>query len=147
MVQKISPSILVGLVIGVLGMILSFAGRGLNPGRVLADPMPVVLSFTQLTQGLLYWDWQGVLIHISFYLFLPTLSVIGLYFWHNEAEEFVDQAFDAGRITAVINVSIVALKEVDAFSVGIYYIFGGFLMVWISGIMAKWLANKFNPQK
>ncbi len=147
MVQKISPSILVGLVVGIIGVLLSFAGRGINPGRVLADPMPVILSFTQLTRGLLYWNWQGVLIHVFFYLFLPTLSMIGLYFWHNGAEDFVEQAVVAGRITAVINVGIVAIKEVDAFSVGVYYVFGGFLMVWISGVMAKWLANKFNPQK
>ena len=140
--QLNSPVVKVGIAAGFVGVLISMLGRGLNPGRVLADPLPVVLSVAQITRGLLYWNWQGVLVHVLFYLFLPVLSVAGIYFWHNEKLDFIVQAFDAGRLTAVINVVVVALQQIDAFTVAVYYLFGGFLMVWISGISAKWLAKK-----
>ena len=139
---KLSESTVVGMSIGVAGLIISFLGKMIIPGRAWGDPMPVVLSIAQLTRGFLYWNWQSPLIHILFLLLLAMLTVGTLRLRGRSGDYFVLNAMKAGRLTAVINVSIIALLQTDAFVVGAYYLMSGLLAVWLTGEMAGLLAKR-----
>lgn len=139
---RIPDAYWIGGITGLVGLALSFLGRGIIPGRVLGDPLPLVLSVAQLIRGPLYWNWQAPLIHILFLAILAGLAVSGVYLVRREKGGEWMLAVEVARVTAVINVGVVALMEIDAIVVGFYYIIGGLVSVWITGTVARWMAHQ-----
>ncbi len=139
-------SIRLGLVTGFLGLGVSFAGRGLNLGRELGDPLPLVLGVSQAFRGaLLYLNWRGIGWHLLFLLFLVLLNVGILRLWLTKDQRQQISVESAVRIAAVLNSAVVALTEIDAVVVFIWYLLSGFISVQVAGLLAKgvlWLMNR-----
>lgn len=127
-------------VTSLITVLLSFMGRVLFPGRLLADPVPLVLSFTQLFRGFLYWNWQRPLLHLLFVLAMALLAVL---ICQRLRRGDVALAGRVARLTAVINIGIVAVQQVDAFVVGVYYLIGGVVSTMVAGTVAEWVADWF----
>ena len=147
MASRLSTSwpIVSGIIAGIIGLAISFLGRGLIPGRVLGDPLPVVLSVSQLTNGLLYFNWRAPLFHLIFIISVGLMAVI--IFWlvkrDNEDEE---GAKTAARIATGINVFMVAILRVDAVMVGIWYIAGGLVSIMVASFVATYV-YRFLPNR
>ncbi|UCG24121.1 MAG: hypothetical protein JSW55_18685 [Chloroflexota bacterium] len=124
-----------GLAAGLAGLVVSFGLKGLVPARPLGDPMPLVLSVTQLTRGFLYFQWRPPVLHLLFALFLGLLTVVVLRFVAHRMPTR-EQAVRAGRIAALINVGVVALMAVDALMVGFWYLIAGVIAVLLTGFAA-----------
>lgn len=135
-------SMRLGLIAGFIGLIVSFAGQGLNLGRELGDPLPVVLGFSQaLRGGLLYLNWRGVGWHLLFLLFLVVLNAGILRLWLPKDRWHQIRFNSAVRIAAVLNVAAVALTEIDAVVVLVWYLLAGFISVYMAGILANVLGR------
>lgn len=124
-----------GIVTGSLGLTISFALKGLIPGRPLGDPLPVVLSITQFTRGFTYFQWRPPLFHLLFAVFLGALAAIVLRLL-NPQHASRDDAVMAARVAAITNVGLVALLAVDAVIVGFWYLLAGLLSILVSGLAA-----------
>lgn len=131
-----------GLITGFIGLIVSFAGQGLNLGRALGDPLPVVLGFSQaLRGGWLYLNWRGVGWHLLFLLFLAVLN-LGVLRLSLAKDQWPQIQFDSAvRIAAVLNVAAVALTEIDAVVVLVWYLLAGFISVYLAGMLANILSK------
>jgi hypothetical protein len=127
---------------GLIGLIISFALKGLVPTRPLGDPLPLVLSATQLTRGFLYFPWRPLVFHLLFLLFLALLTVIILRLISQRLPD-KGEAARAGRIAALINVGIVALLAIDAFMVGFWYLASGLVSFLLTGFAAGLIANRW----
>lgn len=131
-----------GIITAVIGLIISFAGRGIIPGRELGDPIVLTLSASQLIQGgFLYFNWRGLVYHLLFAVLLGVLAVVVL--WLLSGRQSVDPAaaVRAGRLAAIVNVTAVALTEVDAFIVGFWYVAAGLISAYINGFVAGQIAR------
>jgi hypothetical protein len=139
-----SPA-LAGAFTGLASLAVSFGLRGANLGRPLADPVPLMLAITQLTNGFTYFPWRPALTHLIFAVLLgfSALTVISLL---SKGRVTPKKATQAGRIAALINVLIVATLEVDAIVVGFWYLVSGLASVLITGlvagVVASWLARR-----
>jgi hypothetical protein len=140
--EHVSESTGVGVGVGVIGIALSFLGKHIVPGRAWGDPMPVILSIAQLTRGFLYWNWRSPLIHLLFLLGLALLVVWVMRLRGNHGDVLVLNVIRAGRLTAVINVLIIAVLETDAVIVGTYYLISGVIASWVTGEIAGFLAKQ-----
>jgi hypothetical protein len=131
-------SIRLGLAAGLIGLPLSFAGRGLNLGRELGNPLPLVLGFSQALRGnFLYLNWRGMVWHLLFLLFLLLLVVAILHGWLPKSEWQQIRIGSAARFAAVINIFVVALTEIDAVVVLIWYLMAGIVSLFFVGLMAN----------
>ncbi|VAW32241.1 hypothetical protein MNBD_CHLOROFLEXI01-869 [hydrothermal vent metagenome] len=138
-------SMRLGLITGLIGLAVSFAGRGLNLGRVLGDPLPIVLGFSQaLRGGWLYLNWRGVGWHLLFILFLVVLNAGILRFWVPREQWEQLRMGSAVRFAAVLNLTIVALTEVDAVVVFIWYLMAGFISLFLAGRLADGATKLMN---
>ncbi|MFQ5398333.1 MAG: hypothetical protein ACE5E7_01920 [Anaerolineae bacterium] len=139
-----------GAAAGGAGLIISFAGRGIIPGRVLGDPLPLALSVGQITRGFTYFDWRAPLFHALFALFLGGLAALASGFLDRERSVSPEEAGRAGRIAAVINVGSVALLQVDAVIVAFWYFMAGLISVFLTAAAARRAAafyhTRFTPQ-
>ena len=134
-----------GLIVGLIGLLFSFAGRPLNLGRELGDPLPVILSLSQaLRGGLLYLNWRGVVWHLLFILFLVLLAAGILHLRLPKSQRQQISLGAAVRFAAVLNVLAVALTEVDAVVVGFWYLMAGFVSVFLAGVLAEGVAKLMN---
>ena len=134
-----------GLITGLVGLLFSFAGRPLNLGRELGDPLPVVLSLSQaLRGGLLYLNWRGVVWHLLFILFLVLLAAGILHLRLPKSQRQQISLGKVVRFAAVLNVLAVALTEVDAVVVGFWYLMAGFVSVFLAGVLAEGVAKLMN---
>ncbi|HSG18658.1 MAG TPA: hypothetical protein VLE70_20350 [Anaerolineae bacterium] len=124
-----------GLAAGLVGLVVSFGLKGLIPARPLGDPLPLILSVTQLTRGFLYFQWQPPLLHLLFTLFLGLLAVVALRFIARRMP-IREQAVRAGRIAALVNVGVVTLMAVDALMVGFWYLVAGVVTILLTGFAA-----------
>ena len=121
----------VGLLTGIAGVVLSLALRGVVPGRYLGDPLPLALAVTGILRGFAYFDWRSPLLHAAFAASLGASA--GLFVRMGSAGRvFPDGAARAGRIASILSVIVVALLEVDALSVALWYALGGFVSVALS---------------
>ena len=135
------PLMSVTAVVTLIGFILSSFGDGLIPGRRLADPLPIVLSFGQIMRGFLYWNWQGPLLHL---IYISLLAMLGVFFlkWFGLRGDLLKQvSLQVARLTAVINIGIIAIQQIDAFIVGVYYLMGGLISIFIAGYVAEKIAE------
>ena len=133
-----------------MGLILSFGLKGLTVARPLGDPMPLMLSISQVTRGLTYFPWRPILVHLIFAVMLGVLSFVVLALLNRDSAN-TGKAAKTARIAAVINVGIVAIFAVDAVVVGFYYLISGLVSVVITGYAARltailWLRRNRRPQ-
>jgi len=134
-----------GLITGLIGLAVSFAGRGLNLGRELGDPLPIVLGFSQaLRGGWLYLNWRGVGWHLLFILLLVVLNVEIVRLWLPKDQQQQVRLESAVRFAAVLNLTIVALTEVDAVVVFIWYLMAGFISLFLAGRLADGATKLMN---
>jgi hypothetical protein len=128
-----------GIIAGVIGLVVSFSLRDLAPARPLGDPLPLMLSVTQITRGFTYFPWRPLILHLIFALFLGILSFATLWIIYRKAIE-PDQAAKAGRIAAGINLIVVATLAVDAVVVGVYYLIASLASIIITVSSARMAA-------
>ena len=138
--------VLTTAVSSLITILISYFGRGLTPGRLLADPLPIVLSFGQIMRGFLYWNWRGPLFHLGFVVLLACLSLFLLRWQSFRGKNLSQLAGQVARLTAVVNIGVVAIQQVDAFIVGVYYLIGGLISTFIAGIVAEKGADLFLRQ-
>ncbi len=142
--DRLDEANVAGMVTAVIGLIISFAGRGIIPGRELGDPIVLTLSASQLIQGnFLYFNWHGLLVHLLFAVFLGGLAVVVLWLLSGRQPVAVADAVRAGRLAAIVNVTAVALTEVDAFIVGFWYLAAGLMSAYITGFVAGQIARRW----
>ena len=140
-------ALLSGILAGLIGLVISFAYKGIIPSRPLGDPLPLMLSATSLTKGTLYFQWRPPLFHLFFALALGLLAVLALRTVLGRRPRRAEAKY-AGRIAAVVNVGLVALLAVDAIIVGIWYLLAGVVSVLITGyaaILAAALWSRLRP--
>ncbi|WP_420643490.1 hypothetical protein [Candidatus Leptofilum sp.] len=132
----------IGLIVGILGLPISFLGQDYNLGRELADPLPVVLGVSQaMRDGFLYLNWRGIAWHLFFVIFLIFLlvGIVRLRFARTEWAMFDYRA--AAQVAVVLNVGVVALLAVDAFVVALWYGMAGLLSVLLARLLAGGVAK------
>ena len=135
----------VGIIAGFIGLIVSFAGRPFNLGRELADPLPVVLSFSQALRGsLIYLNWRGVIWHLLFILFVILLVTGISRLWLPMAQWLEFKLGSAARLAVMLNIIVVAFTEVDAIVVGFWYLMAGFVSVFVAGALAEGVTKVMN---
>ena len=142
--DRLDETNVAGIITAVIGLIISFAGRGIIPGRELGDPIVLTLSASQLIQGsFLYFNWRGLVYHLLFVMLLGVLAVVVL--WLLSGRQPVDPAaaVRAGRLAAIVNVTAVALTEVDALIVGFWYVAAGLMSAYITGLVAGQIARRW----
>ena len=135
------PALLVGSLAGLVGLAFSFAGRGLIPGRVLGDPLPLALAIGQITRSFLYFNWSALLWHALFAALLGLLVVL-LLRWLTDGYTMTGDAAQAATIASAINLAIVALTEVDALMVAFWYLMASFISYTITTSIARQLARR-----
>jgi hypothetical protein len=129
-----------GATAGLVGLIISFAGRGTIPGRVLGDPLPMALAVGRVAQGFAYFDWRSPLFHALFASFLGVLAAVVV--WFSSRHHFTgERARLAGRIAAAINVGVVAILQVDALVVGFWYLMAGAMSFFLTSFVAGRIAD------
>ncbi|WP_420630574.1 hypothetical protein [Candidatus Leptofilum sp.] len=131
-----------GLLVGLLGLPISFLGRDYNLGRELADPLPVVLGVSQAVRGgFLYLNWRGIVWHLAFIVFLLVLlvGIIRLRLPKTRWAELDYRA--AAQVAVVLNVGLVALLEIDAFVVALWYSMAGLVSVLLTRLLAGSVAK------
>jgi len=138
-----------GIISGAIGLFLSFSLRGLTVARPLGDPLPLMLSISQITRGLTYFPWRPILVHILFALMLGVLSFFVLVLLNRDSAN-TDKAAKTARIAAVINVGFVAIFAVDAMVVGFWYLISGLVSIVITSYAARlaaifWLRRNRRP--
>ena len=138
------PELKAGLLAGGIGLVVSFAGRGIILGRVLGDPLPLVLAPTQLMRTRLYFNWQAPLWHFLFAVGLGALSVVLLKFLPGKRPFPFNAPLITARIAAAINILVVVLLQVDAVVVALYYAIAGFISISISSFVAGKIGAKMS---
>ena len=133
----------VALVTGLVGLVVSFGLKGLVPARPLGDPLPLMLSVTQLPRGFLYFQWRPPLLHPLFAIVLGLLAVVTLRLVTQQMP-IREQAVRAGRIAALVNVGVVALMAVDALMVGFWYLASGVVTILLTGFVAGLLVTTYS---
>ncbi len=137
--------LLAGIITGFAGLAVSFGLKGANLGRPIGDPVPLMLSVTQVTDGFTYFPWRPALYHLVFAVLLGVLAVVTLVIL-GKGNVTRTGAIRAARIAALMNVLFVAVLRVDAIVVGFWYLVSGLASVLISGLVAglaaSWLAKR-----
>ncbi|HIP72198.1 MAG TPA: hypothetical protein EYH05_12470 [Anaerolineae bacterium] len=142
--DRLDEANVAGIITAVLGLIISFAGRGIIPGRELGDPIVLTLSASQLIQGrFFYFNWRGLAFHLLFVVFLGGLAVVVLWLLSGRQPVGPAAAVRAGRLAAIVNVTAVALTEVDAFIVGFWYVAAGLISAYITGFVAGQITRRW----
>ncbi len=143
------PARWIGLLVGLLGLILSFAYEAAIPGRLLGDPLPIMLGLRSLvnllTSGLRYIDWTPPLAHLLFAFLLGAgAAVAGRLLL---GRSFSDaRAVRAAWTAGLVNVGAAAVVEVDSLLVGFFYVITGFaslaLTSYFAGRAMAWLDRR-----
>ncbi len=138
----VDATLIAGLSAALIDLAISFGLKGLVPVRPLGDPLPLILSVTQLTRGFLYFPWRPPLFHLLFALLLGLLAVAILRLVARQAPNR-ENAIRAGRIAALINVGVVALLAIDALMVGFWYLTAGVITILLTGFVAGLFASRW----
>ena len=132
----------VGLTLGLAGLAISWGVNLVLPGRLLGNPIPLMLAISSLGraigQTLAYFNWQDPALHLGFVTLLAITS--GLAARGTETDRYAKPVIAAriGRIAVGLNVVAAASEEVDALTVGLFYAGAGFLSVIAAGWIAEW---------
>ena len=131
-----------GVITGLIGMAISFGGRGVIPGRFLGDPVPLMLTAQSILRGnFLYLNWRHWLWPLLFFSSIALLAVFVLRYFKTDPAEIEDDARRAAQLAAGLNVGVVALMEVDAMMVAVWYLMTGFIAVSLASFVAGRLAH------
>lgn len=128
-------SLVAGLTAGGIGLVVSFALKGLVPARPLGDPVPLMLAATAVPRGFTYFPWRPALFHLLFAVALGLLAAVILRVVMPRPVTR-REATIAGRVAAVVNIAVVAILVVDAFIVAIWYLIAGAASLLITGYVA-----------
>jgi hypothetical protein len=132
-------SLIAGLTTGGIGLVISFALKGIVPARPLGDPVPLMLAASAIPRGFTYFPWRPALFHLLFAVALGLLATVIM--WVVKGRPVTRrEATIAGRIAAVVNIAVVAILAVDAFIVAIWYLIAGAASILITGYAAGLLA-------
>lgn len=137
---------MIGLIAGIIGFIFSLPLRSLFPGKLLGDPLPIMLTPNHIIRsGFLYIQWRPLLMHILFLLLLISV-VRGISILLPTIQRDHGWFVRATRVAVLLNVLIAALFEVDSIMVGFWYIVSGYLSVTIATFIAGRIARKSYSQ-
>lgn len=131
-----------GFALGLAGLALSWGVNLVLPGRLLGNPIPLMLAISSLGRAIgqtfAYFNWQDPALHLGFVALLAIAS--GLVGMRAETDHYAKPVFAArvGRIAMGLNVLAAASDEVDALTVGLFYAGAGFLSVIAAGWIAEW---------
>jgi hypothetical protein len=138
------PSFRAGIAIGIVGIFFSLLVRSILPGRLLGDPLPILLTASQLlrgvTQGLQYIQLQSLLFHVLYLALLGLVAIIG----NRVIKGGIEGGYDpihGTRIAVVLNVALIVLAETDSVMVGLWYLAAGYLSFSIAGLIARALSR------
>lgn len=126
-----------GIIVGLAGLVIAFLFRWVTPGRLFNDPLPLALAFQQLLSGMLNFDWQPLLRHVLFALVLGAAAAITVRIMLSDSGSVTD-AGRAGRLAAFINAGVIAVFNVDALMVLLFYVIGGAMTIFITTRAAEW---------
>lgn len=131
-----------GIAVGLLGLLGSWLFVRVRPGRLLGNPMPIVLAFSALGralgQGLAYFNWRPPLFHLGFIGLLAGTSG-ALAGWRSSRGASAAQTI--ARTAVSVNLIVSALIEVDALIVLIFYAGAGYLTLSAAGLVARRTAS------
>ena len=137
MVKWMGIANVAGGIVGLIGLIISFAGRGMMPGRLLGDPVPLMLTAQNIFRGnFLYLNWHYWVWPLLFFGLVALLVVAVLHFMEQDQVSNEADAKRAAQIAVGINVGLVAFLEIDAMMVAIWYLMTGFVAVSLTSFMA-----------
>ncbi len=132
-----------GLVIGILGLLGAWLFLRVRPGRMLGNPMPLILGFSALGralgQGLAYFNWRDPLLHLGFVGLLAGASGTAA---ARRGPRRAAAAQTIARIGVGLNLIVSGLLEVDALIVLIFYVGAGLLSLSAAGLVARWAAQR-----
>ena len=130
------PEILGGILIGIGAAVFAWVVHALVGGRWLNDPLPIALIpgavMRASREGFTYFDARSPLLHVLFIASIGMLS--GALAVRLELD--VQRARSMSRIAAGIGIVIVAVREVDAFTVLLYYAIAALASLFICGYAA-----------
>jgi hypothetical protein len=133
-----------GLGFGLVAILISLGVRLILPGRILGDPLPILLILSQLmrgiTQGIMYIHWQSVLIHLSFISVLVLILTIFRRIVANRIEIDIDLV-QATKSAIVVNVIAAGMLEIDSVMVGLWYLAAGYLSYTFAGVISHALVK------
>ncbi len=123
-----------GLGVGLAGLALSYLYEAWVPGRLLGDPMPVVLAFnglrSVLIHGFLYYDRRSPLLHLLFAAALGSAAAAAT--WPGRPGSRPSEAARAGGLAALVNLLPPAPQEVDTLMVGVFYLAAAYVSLWVA---------------
>lgn len=132
-----------GSAIGILGLLGAWLFLRVRPGRMLGNPMPLILGFSSLGralgQGLTYFNLRDPLLHLGFVALLAGASGTAA---ARRGPRSAPAAQTIARIAVGLNLIVSALLEVDALIVLIFYVGAGFLSLSAAGLVARWMAER-----
>ncbi len=105
-----------------------------SPGRLLGDPMPIVLAFnglrSVLIHGFLYYDRRSPLLHLLFAAALGSAAAAAT--WPGRPGSRPSEAARAGGLAALVNLLPPAPQEVDTLMVGVFYLAAAYVSLWVA---------------
>ncbi len=130
------PVVLTGLGLGLAGLALATLLRSVIPGRLLVDPLPMALMpaaiMRSVREGFAYFDLRSPLLHLLFAVGFGAGSA-----WLTVRRGgTAEQARGSARIASGLGILVVAIQEVDAIVVAIYYGLSAFVSLSISAYAA-----------
>lgn len=136
-----------GLALGVAGLLFSWGVSLVLPGRLLGNPIALMLAISSLGRAIgqtfAYFNWQDPALHLGFVALLSIAS--GLAGMQAEVNRTAQPGFAAriGRIAVGLNVLAAAFEEVDALTVALFYAAAGYLSVIAAGLIAHWTVRVY----
>ena len=131
-----------GFALGLAGWVISWGVNLVLPGRLLGNPIPLMLAISSLGRAIgqtfAYFNWQDPALHLGFVATLAIASGLAGARLETDRSARSRVAARIGRIAVGLNVLAAAPNEVDALTVGLFYAGAGFLSVIAAGWIAEW---------
>ncbi len=131
------PEILWGVLLGVVGIIAAWGLQAIVGGRLPLDPLPLALTpaaiLRSLREGFIYFDARSPLLHVLYTVALG-MAAGGL------SSRQTGTARDArlmARVAVGLGILVVAVREIDAFTVALYYAISAFVSLMIGAFAAE----------
>ena len=136
------PVVVTGLILGLVGLVGAYLLRLVVPGRLLGDPLPLVLMpaavMRSLREGFTYFDLGSPLLHLIFAIGIGA----GAAWLTVRRGGTAEQARPTARIASGLSILVVAIQEVDAVIVAFYYGLSAFVSLSISAYAADRVARR-----
>ena len=138
-----NPVVITGLMLGVAGLAGAYLIRLAFPqGRILVDPLPLALTpaaiMRSVREGFTYFDLRSPLLHLIFTIGFGTAAAALTVRRSGTAR----QARQTARIASGLGILVVAIQEVDAVIVAVYYGLSAFVSLSISAYAADRITRR-----